>query len=252
MKMDDVGLRAAAARVVPVQRISLADLPALVQAGRATPFRDRATSAAVGVFRPFDAAALVPDPTPEPPPAPVTPVTAEIFAVPAPVPPSAEPVGPQPDPQSLAYDAGLQDGLAQGRADGRAEAEQRLAQAIALLSAAHARLIAPLPADTDAFADSLLEAVRQLAAERAGQTIDADPVPFLQRIGKIAQRLARAAAETDLRLHPDDLAVLAPHLAGSALDGATLRPDPSLMRGDVDLRVPGVRFADLASLAPET
>jgi flagellar assembly protein FliH len=100
-------------------------------------------------------------------------------------------------------------------------------------------------------------AVLRLAAERAGQAIDADPAPFARRVAALAARLSHAAADFELRLHPDDLARLAPLVAAglsadlAGLACARLVADETLARGDADLSAPGLRLADLlADLEP--
>jgi flagellar assembly protein FliH len=52
--------------------------------------------------------------------------------------------------------------------------------------------------------------------------------------------------EVSLRLNPDDLAAITPHLAGfDVLGGAALVADARLARGDVEVRAEGIRLADL-------
>ncbi|MEZ5753697.1 MAG: FliH/SctL family protein [Paracoccaceae bacterium] len=49
-----------------------------------------------------------------------------------------------------------------------------------------------------------------------------------------------------IRLNPDDLAAIMPHLDGfEVIAGASLQGDPRLARGDVDVRSDGIRLADL-------
>lgn len=176
-----------------------------------------------------------------------------IDASPAPV-PVPVPV-PQADPETLLAEAraeahatgkaeGLADGLAQGRGEGRAEAEAALAAARDAFTAA-AKAVMAGDATPDGLTDLLAKAVRDLAAQRAGQAIDALPAPFLARVAALADRVAQGMRTVTLRLNPDDLAAIAPHLAGSDLDGAALNPDPRLKRGDVEVRSEGIVLSDL-------
>jgi flagellar assembly protein FliH len=144
---------------------------------------------------------------------------------------------------------GRMDGTAQGHADGhaagRAEAEASLGPARDAFVAAAARLAATAD-PADGLAEVIAAAVRRLAAERAGQMIDALPGPFAARIDALADRVAQGVRAVTLRLHPDDLAAITPHLAGfDVLSGAEVTTDARLSRGDVEVRAEGIRLADL-------
>lgn len=254
MKMMPPGLVAAAEPVVPVRPVALGDLPGLMQAARATGFR-QAQTPAEGAFRAFDplALALRLDPLPVEAPLPQAPEPAA-----APMPEPAPTVAPPPrDPaadlrraQAAAHAEGLAAGIAQGREEARAELQARLEETLHLLATAHDRLVRPTASDTAALGQTVLQAVRRLSAERAGRLIDEDPLPFLARIEQLAERIAQGSAGVELRLHPADLALVAPHLAQSApLAGAKVVAEAGLARGDVDLRLPGLHLADL--LFPE-
>lgn len=168
-----------------------------------------------------------------------------------------EPVAPPPpDPalrlaevRAAALDEGRAqghaDGLAEGLAQGRAEAEAELADARAAFLAAATRLGTAAPDLSDKIAALMAGAVRDLAAQRAGQAIDTLPAPFIARIAKLADRVAQGMRTVTLRLNPDDLTAISPHLAATDLDGATLSPDPTLRRGDIEVRADGIRLADL-------
>lgn len=140
---------------------------------------------------------------------------------------------------------GMEEGLSLGRAEGRAAAEAELAPARgAFLQAAARLVVAPDPAED--IAGVLAEAVRRLAAERAGQMIDTLPAAFAARVEMLADRVAQGVRTVSLRLNPDDLAAITPHLAQfDLLDGAVLAGDPRLARGDVEVRADGIRLADL-------
>lgn len=242
----------AASNVTPVRPVRLTDLPALVAGARGAFTLDRGAGEGAA-FRPLDFAALVQAATPaaEPGPDPVSdPFAAEppVAAVPDPAPADAAPA-PEPgyaEGHAEGHSAGWAEGHEAGRQAGLAEARAQLGAAVDLLAAAHARLTTPGVAETESLGRAIQAAVRDLAAERAGQAIDAAPRPFVARIERMAQRIAQGAAEVELRLNPDDLATLEPHLARSPqLAAARVYPAPELARGDVDLRVPGVHVADL-------
>lgn len=136
-------------------------------------------------------------------------------------------------------------GLEEGRAEGRAEAEAELGPARAAFTAAVSRL-AEGAGLTDDLAGVLAEAVRRLAAERAGQMIDALPAAFAARVERMADRVAQGVRAVSIRLNPDDLAAITPHLAGcEVVQAAALIADARLARGDVEVRAEGIRLADL-------
>lgn len=129
---------------------------------------------------------------------------------------------------------------------GLAEAQAGLDAAREIFLAAARRLDAPSAADTAALAASMEAAVRALAAKRAGQVIDQNPKPFIERIDALAERVSQGLRSLELRLHPDDLAAITPFLGDSELLASSrLVAEPRLSRGDVDIRADGIRLADL-------
>lgn len=166
--------------------------------------------------------------------------------------PPAPAAPPPPDPakllaeaQAQGHAAGLTEGHARGVTEGRAQALAELDAARAAFVAAAQGLGTAAPDLSDQIAALMASAVRDLAAQRAGQAIDALPKPFIARITKLADRVAQGMRTVTLRLNPDDLTAIAPHLAGTDLDGATLTPDPALKRGDIEVRADGIRLADV-------
>lgn len=142
-------------------------------------------------------------------------------------------------------EAGHAAGHSEGMAAGRAEAEAALGPARDVFMAVVARLEEDAGL-ADGLADVLAEAVRKLAAERAGQMIEALPAAFAARVEAMADRVAQGVRAVSVRLNPDDLAAIRPHLAGcEVLEGATLVADVRLARGDVEVRADGIRLADL-------
>jgi flagellar assembly protein FliH len=144
------------------------------------------------------------------------------------------------------FAAGVRDGLAQGRAEGEATvapARDAFLAVVAQFSDAGVTGQAGL-------AECLTQAVRRLAAQRAGQAIDHLPGPFIARIEVLADRVAQGMRQVSISLNPDDLAAITPHLDGSdLLAGVGMHADPGLARGDVDIRADGIRLRDL--LMPE-
>ena len=216
-------------------------------------------SVATGELAPMRPVQVPPAPRPPEPPEPVATGLPPSPAVPA---APARPAVPPPPRPVMTVPALSAADIERARAEGRAEAEAAFAaergglrQAVQALAAALDRLDHPDTAQIERLARTLDAAVASLAAERAGQAIDADPAPFAARIAELAGRAAHGLSGVVVHLHPDDLARVAPlldqavpaHL--SALAAARLIADPGLSRGDADIRAPGVRIADCLQAA---
>ncbi|WP_096785545.1 FliH/SctL family protein [Rhodobacter sp. CZR27] len=185
---------------------------------------------------------------------------ADAILLPEPDPAEVQALPQAPDPQALeaaraeghaaghaeGWREGHAAGLAEGNLAGRAEAQAALATARAAFEAAVARLASPAAADTARLAEAIDQAVRALAAQRAGLAIDDHPETFVARIEALADRVSQGLRQVALRLNPDDLAAMTPHLGTSELlAAARLQPDPRLARGDVEIRAEGIVLADL-------
>lgn len=188
--------------------------------------------------------------TPEVQPEPV--VAEEQTAAEPEMPP--EPAGPTPEEidalRQAAFDeghaAGLAAGMAQGRAEAEAEATARLAEAHVVLDQAVAALSAPGAEAMAALTQQITEAVQTLASQRAGAQIDKTPKAFVQRIEKMAGRIAEGLGALTVRLNPDDLTTVRPLIEGSVtLAEGRLIPAPHLSRGDLDIQVGDVRLNDI-------
>jgi flagellar biosynthesis/type III secretory pathway protein FliH len=148
----------------------------------------------------------------------------------------------------------FQDGFAQGQAERDAALAQRIAALDAtarLLENALAAISPALEVEIDALTQKLDKMVRDLAAQRAGMAIDADPSGFGQRIERLALRVSENLTGLRVVLHPTDLAALhaardandVPHLA--RVLACDLRADPSIARGDVRVQGNGLALDDL-------
>lgn len=134
-----------------------------------------------------------------------------------------------PDPLAEAYDRGHAAGLAEARVMCAAEAQTHNA-AVARIEIACARLD---------------EEQQHLLARRLRETVLAlcdsvlraaapDPDALTARVERAARMLARADDARVIRLHPDDLAIVAPRLPADW----TFEADPELERGA--LRIEGM------------
>lgn len=188
-------------------------------------------------------------------------LTAEVLPPEADTPPDVHTTATDPalalsNAHADGYAEGLAAGLEQGRAEGRAEAlaefdtdaDAEIGPARDAFVAAVRKLALIDPQDTRDLAQALTAAVRKMAQARAGQAIDDLPAAFLTRIETLAERVSQGLRSVSLRLNPDDLAAITPHLPQSdALAGATITADARLGRGDIDLRAEGIRLTDILS-----
>ena len=144
---------------------------------------------------------------------------AERAAAPAPPPP----VEPDPgDPLAQAW----ADGFAAGEAEAHAAADARRAAE----DAARGRLelsFARLDADLTERLRDRLHATVQALCEATLAPLALDPALLAHRAERAAAMLARAEDDRVLRLHPDDLALI----AGQLPAGTPASPDPQLERG---------------------
>ncbi|GEO01759.1 hypothetical protein NSE01_35910 [Novosphingobium sediminis] len=135
---------------------------------------------------------------------------------------------PQEDPETRAFAAGY--------AQGAADAEAAFAEAIAAQDAARAKIelaFGRLDADlTRELEARLRDTVLALCAPLLGE-FAANEEALAARVTAAAGMLARAADERVIRLHPEDLALLAARLP----EDWHFEPDPALERGA--LRIEG-------------
>ncbi|MBA3056277.1 MAG: flagellar biosynthesis protein, partial [Sphingomonadales bacterium] len=136
--------------------------------------------------------------------------------------PAPEPPPEAADPVAVAWAEGYAHGTREARAEAEAaQAEQ--AQAHAALDLSFARLDAEL-------AETLRERLQDTVMALCEATLvpfALDPAVLARRTERAVTMLARADDERVIRLHPADLALVAPRLPAEW----TLSPDPALERG---------------------
>jgi flagellar assembly protein FliH len=138
--------------------------------------------------------------------------------------------------EQAAHDEGFARGHAEGLASGQAEVRRMVAQMEGILDG-FTRPLARLDAEV---ADALAELAVRVAGALIGRAYVADPALLAELVQQALDTLGGTTREVELRLHPDDLGVLAPHLAG--LDGVRLVADTSLARGELRLHGESVRI----------
>lgn len=141
--------------------------------------------------------------------------------------PGDHPAAPEPPPEAADPAAvAWAEGYAHGTREARAEAEAAMAaqvQAHAALDLSFARLDAEL-------AETLRERLQDTVMALCEATLipfALDPAVLAKRTERAVAMLARADDERVIRLHPEDLALVAPRLPAEW----TLSPDPALERG---------------------
>lgn len=161
---------------------------------------------------------------------------------PPPPPPPPEPERHLPSVEELeaieqaARDEGYARGHAEGVASGQAEVRRIVAQMEGILDA-FTRPLARLDAEVG---DALGALAVRIAGALLGHRYATEP-ELLEQLAREALELAGSEQrQVELRLHPDDLALLTPHLG--MLEGVRLGADTTLARGDLRLHADGVRI----------
>lgn len=160
-----------------------------------------------------------PEPEPELPPPPALPSVEELQAI-----------------EQAAYDEGFQRGHADGLALGQGEIRRVIAQMEGILDG-FTRPLARLDGEV---ADALGDLAVRIAGTLVGRAYAADPALLAALVREALDTVGSASREAELRLHPDDLGLIAPHLA--SLDGVRLSADTTLARGDLRLNSESVRI----------
>lgn len=166
-----------------------------------------------------------------------------------------------PDIEALieqAYSDGFAEGLDMGTSQGYEKGYQAavdefsarqaddLKPMVDLFETLSQQLLAVSEAQAQDMSRQLQEAVFALASDRAGSQIDSLPKALIARIEKIAERVIDAVDTAIIRLNPDDLAAITPHLDGSeiALSGKFVG-DAHLARGDITIKAGSIKLDDI-------
>ena len=88
--------------------------------------------------------------------------------------------------------------------------------------------------------DALGDLAVRIAGALLGRSYAADPALLEALVREALDLVGNDQRQVELRLHPDDLAMLGPQLL--ALDGVRLSPDANLARGDLRLHADSVRI----------
>ena len=121
-------------------------------------------------------------------------------------------------------------------AAGQADVRRMIAQIEGILDG-FTRPLARLDGEV---ADALGDLAVRIAGVLLGRAYAADPTLLADLVREALDAVGTTNREVELRLHPDDLGVLAPHLAG--LSGVRLTNDVALARGELRLHSEGMRI----------
>ncbi|MCD9030441.1 flagellar assembly protein FliH [Luteimonas sp. Y-2-2-4F] len=139
-----------------------------------------------------------------------------------------------------AREEGLAEGLARGHAEGLAQGQAEIRRLTAQIEGILDNFSRPLSRLENEVVAALGELAARIAGGLVGRAYEADPGLLAELVAEAVEAVGGAAREVEVRLHPDDIAALAPLLA---LPPATrLSPDPALARGDLRVHAESVRI----------
>lgn len=134
------------------------------------------------------------------------------------------------------YAEGYARGHAEGLANGQAEIRRIVAQMEGILDA-FTRPLARLDAEVG---DALGALAVRIAGALLRRSYAADPTLLADLVREALEISSAESRQLELRLHPDDIAMLTPHLP--PLEGVRLVPDLTLARGDLRVHTDSVRI----------
>ena len=163
----------------------------------------------------------------------VAPGFEHVAPVDVPQPPSVEELQAITD---AAYQDGYRRGQAEGLATGQAEIRRQIAQIEGILDS-FTRPLARLDGEV---ADALADLATRIAGTLVGQAYRTDPTLLADLVREALDAVGTDMRHVELRLHPDDLGILMPHLM--TLDGVKLTGDTTLARGELRLHSESMRI----------
>ncbi|WMJ69112.1 FliH/SctL family protein [Stenotrophomonas sp. 24(2023)] len=138
--------------------------------------------------------------------------------------------------QDSAEKEGFERGHQEGFAQGQAEVRRLVAQIEGILD----NFSRPLVRLENEVVAALGELAVRVAGSLVGRAYQADPALLAQLVGEAIDAVGGSSRDVEVRLHPDDIAALAPLLQLSAQQ--RLAADLSLSRGDLRVHAEAVRI----------
>ncbi|WDM69339.1 FliH/SctL family protein [Xanthomonas cucurbitae] len=136
-------------------------------------------------------------------------------------------------------DAAQQEGFARGHAEGFAQGQSEVRRLTAQIDGILDNFTRPLARLENEVVGALGELAVRIAGQLVGRAYQADPQLLAELVQEAIDAVGSAGREVEVRLHPDDIAALLPHLAPSS--STRVAPDLSLSRGDLRVHAESVR-----------
>jgi flagellar assembly protein FliH len=137
-------------------------------------------------------------------------------------------------------DAARQEGLEQGHAEGYAQGQAEVRRLVAQIDGILDNFSRPLVRLEDEVVLALGELAVRVAGQLLGRAYEAEPALLQELVNEALEAVGGSSREVEVRLHPDDIAALAPLLR--LAPGQRLSPDPGLSRGDLRVHAESVRI----------
>ncbi|WP_305806517.1 FliH/SctL family protein [Stenotrophomonas sp. YIM B06876] len=160
----------------------------------------------------------------------------------APPEPAPEPLLQPPTLEEIQaiQDAAQQEGFEQGHIDGYAQGQSEVRRLIAQIEGILDNFSRPLVRLENEVVGALGDLSVRIAGTLVGRAYAADPALLGELVSEAIDAVGGTSREVEMRLHPDDIAALAPLL--NLPTGQRLSPDPGLSRGDLRVHAESVRI----------
>ncbi|MER2177220.1 MAG: FliH/SctL family protein [Stenotrophomonas maltophilia] len=132
------------------------------------------------------------------------------------------------------------DGFDQGQAEGLAQGQAEVRRLIAQIEGILDNFSRPLVRLENEVVAALGELAVRVAGNLVGRAYEAEPELLAQLVNEALDAVGGASRDVEVRLHPDDIAALAPVL--NLAPNQRLTPDLSLSRGDLRVHAEAVRI----------
>jgi len=137
-------------------------------------------------------------------------------------------------------DSAEKDGFDQGHAEGLAQGQGEVRRLIAQIEGILDNFSRPLVRLENEVVAALGELAVRVAGNLVGRAYEAEPELLAQLVNEAVDAVGGASRDVEVRLHPDDIAALAPVL--NLAPNQRLTPDLSLSRGDLRVHAEAVRI----------
>ncbi|MCC8532184.1 flagellar assembly protein FliH [Xanthomonas phaseoli] len=137
-------------------------------------------------------------------------------------------------------DAAQHEGFARGHAEGFAQGQSEVRRITAQIDGILDNFTRPLARLENEVVGALGELAVRIAGQLVGRAYQADPQLLADLVCEAVDAVGGAGREVEVRLHPDDITALLPHLAPSST--TRVAPDMSLSRGDLRVHAESVRI----------